>query len=470
MPALRSRNICKLIVNSGRVRSKSEPFPPAAFSMTSASSHKMDLRTPRIPDIHLPSPQNPAQQAFTFPHSHNLLDSPIPSPTASPSPWDHLALSDAPVTSYPPAQLHFFPPASSGPFALGGLSASTTALKPRVRKDGHVKRPENAFILFRRHRCLERQKQMSDAKAVAGAKQSKPRQADLSKVISQEWKGLPAHERSHWEMLAKEKKEAHEKQFPDYVYRPRKPRNSSESLPVSWKEENNLTHEEMEKSRSSNSEQPGKRFTIVLPTLGGPDVPYDPALAIEDQYQTFTFPHIDFNNGRGPVTPASAWNQYEVCSRFLHRRSAVLTRHSQANMAACKSLQSPRVDIPRASYTPVPVTPLATPVNSQPADDSESMSPMILSPLLMDSPIFPPPETDYLASPFQESDKMPMYQTPMHEHSWTWAGPSPNLDGELSYLPTEYDSRDSPSELGMFEEIDLGFAGDYSLGANGGSA
>ncbi|KAH8804258.1 hypothetical protein DL96DRAFT_1631581, partial [Flagelloscypha sp. PMI_526] len=51
----------------------------------------------------------------------------------------------------------------------------------------------------------------------------RPRQADLSKVISQEWKRLSIDERRYWEELAKERKQAHERAFPDYSYSPRKP-------------------------------------------------------------------------------------------------------------------------------------------------------------------------------------------------------------------------------------------------------
>jgi hypothetical protein len=50
----------------------------------------------------------------------------------------------------------------------------------------------------------------------------KQRQADLSKTISQQWKGLSAEERTYWEELAKEKKKEHEQLYPNYVYRPQR--------------------------------------------------------------------------------------------------------------------------------------------------------------------------------------------------------------------------------------------------------
>ncbi|EJF58387.1 high mobility group box domain-containing protein, partial [Dichomitus squalens] len=80
-------------------------------------------------------------------------------------------------------------------------------------------RPENAFILFRRKKCEERQAAQEDDDGASGPVK-KQRQADLSKTISQQWKSLPPEERQYWEDLAKEKKKEHEAMYPNYVYRP----------------------------------------------------------------------------------------------------------------------------------------------------------------------------------------------------------------------------------------------------------
>jgi hypothetical protein len=48
------------------------------------------------------------------------------------------------------------------------------------------------------------------------------RQADLSKMISQEWKALTPNERDHWDQLANEKKREHGTLYPNYVYRPQR--------------------------------------------------------------------------------------------------------------------------------------------------------------------------------------------------------------------------------------------------------
>ncbi|KAG8217020.1 hypothetical protein J3R82DRAFT_7336 [Butyriboletus roseoflavus] len=93
--------------------------------------------------------------------------------------------------------------------------------RPRKGDEDYIKRPENAFILFRRKCCEDRQAAQEDAAALDGPAK-KQRQADLSKTISQQWKALSPEERLYWEELAKEKKKEHEQMYPNYVYRPQR--------------------------------------------------------------------------------------------------------------------------------------------------------------------------------------------------------------------------------------------------------
>jgi len=96
--------------------------------------------------------------------------------------------------------------------------------RPKKGDEDYIKRPENAFILFRRKCCEDRQIAMDEASddSSVSAPVKKQRQADLSKTISQQWKSLSQEERQKWEDLAKEKKREHEQLYPNYVYRPQR--------------------------------------------------------------------------------------------------------------------------------------------------------------------------------------------------------------------------------------------------------
>ncbi|KAK0203309.1 hypothetical protein DFS33DRAFT_1487671 [Desarmillaria ectypa] len=170
---------------------KQRIFPP------SSSPLEVTTDAPEPPTLAIISP---TPRAFTFPTSHNLTDSPYSSPSNSPF--------ELGAPSTPPSSYRTLSPASTSP------SPSTTRC-PKKGDEDYIKRPENAFILFRRKCCEDRQE---------GSPQTtkKQRQADLSKTISQQWKGLSAEERQYWEQLAKEKKKEHEQMYPNYVYRPQR--------------------------------------------------------------------------------------------------------------------------------------------------------------------------------------------------------------------------------------------------------
>ncbi|KAG5642349.1 hypothetical protein DXG03_002973 [Asterophora parasitica] len=173
---------------------------------------------------------SPTPRAFTFPITHNLTDSPYSSPSHSPFEPDlrTLALSSSSCT--PPPLIRTLspdssftsvsPPPSSHKRRKSSCSSDIVERRPRKGDEDYIKRPENAFILFRRKCCEDRQ--AAQEKAMAEGTAKKQRQADLSKTISQQWRGLTAEERQHWEQLAKEKKKEHEQMYPNYVYRPQR--------------------------------------------------------------------------------------------------------------------------------------------------------------------------------------------------------------------------------------------------------
>jgi hypothetical protein len=173
---------------------------------------------------------SPTPRVFTFPITHNFSDSPYTSPSNSPFEPDLHPLSSQCTTPPLHSSCTFpsdTPRHSSSPLTLEyktrkfSCSSDLVERRPKKGDEDYVKRPENAFILFRRKCCEDRQ-QAEDVAASADGPTKKQRQADLSKTISQQWKSLSAEERQFWEQMAKDKKKEHEQLYPNYVYRPQR--------------------------------------------------------------------------------------------------------------------------------------------------------------------------------------------------------------------------------------------------------
>ncbi|GAA94052.1 uncharacterized protein L969DRAFT_92984 [Mixia osmundae IAM 14324] len=77
--------------------------------------------------------------------------------------------------------------------------------------EGHIKRPRNAFILFRTHAC-----EIDLVSTDTGVKDHR----QMSKLIGELWRTLPANEKQIWTDKAKAEQEAHKLAHPDYRYRP----------------------------------------------------------------------------------------------------------------------------------------------------------------------------------------------------------------------------------------------------------
>lgn len=186
----------------------------------------------------------PTPRAFQFPIYAN---DPYASPSSSPFEPDLKALSftpppprplsptssinsDSSSLPSPISTIHLSPQDTrqSQPQALPkrrkSLGGDPVERRPRKGDEDYIKRPENAFILFRRKCCEERNVTdgPEDGQCGSVAPVKKQRQADLSKMISQQWKSLTPEEKQRWESLAKEKKKEHEQMYPNYVYRPQR--------------------------------------------------------------------------------------------------------------------------------------------------------------------------------------------------------------------------------------------------------
>jgi hypothetical protein len=183
-------------------------------------------------------------------HEHVPADgdffAPGPPPPQSPLPSPELAGHDLPPLPAPPAAgrgrgkggkaAKGKPgPKAKSQAAIDAANANT-ASHARKTPPGHIKRPPNAFILFRSHCCGPR------APGVPGAPHPQSHPGDvlpppppttaqlvelgvtdhrhISRITSHLWRSLPAHEKAYWDALAETRKQEHAAAHPDYKYKP----------------------------------------------------------------------------------------------------------------------------------------------------------------------------------------------------------------------------------------------------------
>ncbi|CDO71015.1 hypothetical protein BN946_scf184844.g19 [Trametes cinnabarina] len=285
-----------------------------------APAHKLEVSTdaPLPPTVSIISP---TPRAFTFP----INDTRYPNSPSS-SPFEPILKS---IPSTPPPLRTFSPTSSIGsdsslsvpdslyssPTAPPSSQASSHRRRrstvsdveenrPKKGDEGYIKRPENAWILFRRKQVRDHNANAEEEEKETGP-QKKRRQADLSKTISQQWKTLSQEERQYWEDLAKEKKKEHAMLYPNYVYRPQRNKDKKSKkgksrrdddldtdgetfsilLPVTSSQTRSLSHDY---TLSGHGHGHGRRAisvptppafqTIQLPTVWMPSCPTSPTL------------------------------------------------------------------------------------------------------------------------------------------------------------------------------------------------
>ncbi|KAF5372182.1 hypothetical protein D9758_004970 [Tetrapyrgos nigripes] len=103
-------------------------------------------------------------------------------------------------------------------------SSSSSSAVPTAKEK--IRRPPNAWILFRSAKCTE-----FTTIYQAENNGKKPSQADLSRMISNAWNTASPDVRVHYERLAEEAKVEHKKTYPDYVYNPQHKKNKNEMPP-----------------------------------------------------------------------------------------------------------------------------------------------------------------------------------------------------------------------------------------------
>ncbi|OKL59772.1 hypothetical protein UA08_04759 [Talaromyces atroroseus] len=77
--------------------------------------------------------------------------------------------------------------------------------------DPKIPRPRNAFILYRQH-----------YQAAVVAQNPGLANPEISKIIGEQWRALPAETKEEWKALAAAEKARHQQQYPDYRYQPRR--------------------------------------------------------------------------------------------------------------------------------------------------------------------------------------------------------------------------------------------------------
>ena len=263
------------------------PTPRAfQFPITANDPYVSPSSSPFEPDLKALSFTPPPPRPLSPTSSINSDSSSLPSPTST----IHLSPQHTRPTQ-PPAL----------PKRRKSLGGDPVERRPRKGDEDYIKRPENAFILFRRKCCEERNgtEGPEDGQSGSAAPVKKQRQADLSKMISQQWKSLSPEERQRWEDLAKEKKKEHEQMYPNYVYRPQRskaakgkkskgrksltegeqdtdPETYSCLLPVSLPSSSSSSNRQ---GRARSAPTPPLTYqTIHIPTVYMPSCPPSPAL------------------------------------------------------------------------------------------------------------------------------------------------------------------------------------------------
>ncbi|KAK1218898.1 slightly ste11-like protein [Marasmius sp. AFHP31] len=395
---------------------------------TQARSLEVTTDAPQPPMLTIISP---TPRAFTFPSTHNLSDSPYSTPSSSPFEPDlrSLALSSTSSScTTPPPLMRTLTPDSTSPVSHKRRKSSTSSIlstspsdvdrRPKKGDEDYIKRPENAFILFRR-KCVE---ERDAAAASNGGK--KQRQADLSKAISQQWKALSGEERKHWEDLAKEKKKEHEQLHPNYVYRPQRVRD---------KDGKARNKKRSKKSEDQCGEEPNSTISFVIPppTTSRPHGRSASAPTPPPSFQTIQLPSLFTANASCPSSPsllpmisrraAHTGNPEDVMRNFDYRPSG--TEHL----------------LPPAEFSYIP----------HPLVDTSMFSPSTTCSSGPSSPASGPftPSSSYShPSAFPPDFPMPPSANVDDPYTWEW----PTSDSSTSLMTGDFDICSIPPiELGM---------------------
>jgi len=391
---------------------------PALRTRDTLSQQSLEVITDTIPQPSL-AIVSPTPRAATFPFNQTET-SPYASPISSPFEPDLRKLTLTPTTTTLFRTLSPISPSetTSTCTSMFSTTPSTTSLstfpaspssshkrrkssvcsdierRPKKGDEDYIKRPENAFILFRRKCCEDRQAAQEEAAAADGPAK-KQRQADLSKTISQQWKALSPGERLYWEELAKEKKREHEQLYPNYVYRPQRSKGKgkkgkrgeegdSESS-ISFVLPMCVPAVGKNHGRSSSVPTPPPRQTIQIPTVYMPSCPTSPSMvpmihrrASHPDHGSSSSSQFDFaaSNAAMPqpqYSPSEVFPGVNGLYPGMPENPRALSIPNDMSMG--QVMDSPASSVSSGSGPSSPASSTFSPVNCVPADFSYSMAP-----------------------------------------------------------------------------------------------
>ncbi|KAI0676197.1 hypothetical protein C8Q78DRAFT_1065120 [Trametes maxima] len=335
MPAYRTRD-----ASSRNLEVSTDAPPPPTVSIISPTprAFTFPINDTRFPTTPSSSPFEPTLKSIpstpppvrTFSPSSSIgSDSSISVPESALSvPDSYLSSPSAPVSS--PASSHR---------RRRSTASDIGERRPKKGDDDYIKRPENAFILFRRKCCEDRQAAREEEESASGPVK-KQRQADLSKTISQQWKGLTHEEKQYWEDLAKEKKKEHEAMYPNYVYRPQRNKDKKKKGKIRKNDEHDTDAES---------------FSFLLPMSSSP------SRSLSRDYPASGHGHGHSRRAVSAPTPPAAFQTIQLPTVWMPScptSPTLIPRISGRSPAPAANIPPPSESAPLTTYDYAPVEPL----------------------------------------------------------------------------------------------------------------
>ncbi|GKZ37601.1 hypothetical protein AbraIFM66950_009218 [Aspergillus brasiliensis] len=142
--------------------------------------------------------------------THNKVSSNTSSTIEAPESTNHLSTNSIPLRES--SSLSKIPSSSSPVKSSNTPDPSESATHFCLcQPDPKIPRPRNAFILYRQH-----------YQAAVVAQNPGFASFEISKIIGEQWRGLPQETKDEWKALAEEEKARHRQQYPEYRFQPRR--------------------------------------------------------------------------------------------------------------------------------------------------------------------------------------------------------------------------------------------------------